>query len=218
MTRSTSDPRIKERLAPVVPSEEGRRNLALAFIDDLAERSRALPGVRLRVAVTPPVEGLRVDRPSLPADTFVVQRGASLGERQRHVFEDLAASGFDRVVMVASSVPDVPLDFLRQAFAALAGASPAMVVGPTGSGGCYLIGARVAYGAVPDLFTGVRWGTPHAIDDFAAACAGAGRELHRLDVCDAVVSPADLDLLATRLRFAPDTAKHTAEVLKELKL
>lgn len=218
MTRSTSDPRIKARLAPAVPQGGGRRDLALAFIDDLADRCKAMPGVRLRLAVTPPVEGLRVDRPLLPADTFLAQRGASQGERQFHVFEDLATSGFLRIVMIGSSLPDVPLGYLGRAFAILEDAPTAVVVGPSDNGACYLIGANVEPGAVPDLFSGVRWDSPYAIDDLADTCAGAGREIKRLDTWNAVIAPSDLDLLATRLRFAPDTARHTAAALRTLKL
>jgi glycosyltransferase A (GT-A) superfamily protein (DUF2064 family) len=218
MTRSTSDPRIKERLAPSLPSNDARRDLALAFLDDLAERAKGLPGVRLRLAVTPPIEGLRVDRSALPADTFLVQRGTSLGERQLHVFEDLAASGFRHVVMIGSSLPDLPADILARAFAILDAEPATVVVGPSDSGACYLIGANVERGAVPDLFTSVRWDSPYALDDLTYVCEGAGRKLLRLDVWNAVVAPTDLDLLVTRLRFSPETASHTAGALKLLKL
>jgi glycosyltransferase A (GT-A) superfamily protein (DUF2064 family) len=218
MTRSTSDPRIKERLAPSVPTVDARRDLALAFIDDLSVRARAMPGIRLRLAVTPPVEGLRVDRPTVPADTFLVQRGMSLGERQFHVFEDLAASGFRRVVMIGSSMPDLSQDILARAFAVLGEHPSNVVVGPSDSGACYLIGASVARGAVPDLFTSVRWDSPYALDDLAYVCGRAGKRLERLDVWNAVVAPSDLEQLATRLRFAPETAPHTADALRSLRL
>ncbi len=218
MTRSTSDPRIKERLAPSVPDGNARRELALAFIDDLIDRCQAMPGVRVRLAVTAPVEGLRVDRPQLPADTFVAQRGSSVGERQLHVFEDLAASGFRRVVAIGSNVPDVPIEYLRRAFSVLSENTAAVVAGPSDSGACYLIGANIDAGAVPDLFSGVRWLSPHAFDDLEYVCSRAGRELQRLDTWTAIVAPTDLDALVTRLRFAPDSARHTVAALKRLKL
>ncbi len=218
MTRSTSDPRIKARLTPRVPAEDGRRDLALAFIDDLVDRAGALPNVRVRLAVTPPVEGLRVARPALPAETFVAQRGTSLAERQRHVFEDLAASGFRRVVVMGSDLPDLPIAYLEQAFASLGGAAPTVVLGPAESGGCYLMGAAVAPGAVPDVFSNVRWESSHALEEVARACGQAGLEVVRLAPWNDVDAPADLDRLVSRLRDAPQSAPRTAAVLRKLRL
>ena len=217
MTRSTSDPRIKSRLAESVPLVDDRRELALAFLDDLIDRGQALPGVRVRVAVTPPLEGLRVDRPSLPADLFLPQRGTSVAERQRHVFEDLAASGFGQVVLICGSVPDLPTDHLLRAFAALSESSAMAVVGPSESGACYLIGLTVERGAVPDVFSGVRWDSPYAAEDFARVCEQGGRTVRRIDAWNDVASPSDLESLTNRLRYAPDSARHTAAALKTLK-
>jgi len=218
MTRSTSDPRIKTRLAPRIPSAAGRRDLALGFIDDLVDRWRALPGVSLRLAVTPPVEGLRFDRPSLNADTFLVQRGTKIAERQRHVFDDLAASGFTQIVMVGSDTPDVPLEYLQEAFALLSREPSGVVVGPSDNGSCYLIGMTVRPGAVPDLFSAVRWGTPHTMDDLAQASSQLGLPSHRLEPWNDVDAPDDLNQLAARLRYAPSTAPYTLSVLRRLGL
>lgn len=218
MTRSTSDPRIKARLAPRVPDEDGRRDLTLAILDDLVDRAGALPNVRVRLAVTPPVEALRVERPALPSETFIPQRGSSLAERQRNVLEDLAASGFTSVVMIGADLPDVPPRHLEQAFAWLSDSAPTVVMGPSDSGGCYLIGVTVTPGLVPDLFSRLRWSTPYAADDLAVAGTAAGLTLRTLDPWNNVKSPADLDLLTARLRYSPDSAPHTAAALRRLKL
>ena len=218
MTRSTSDPRIKAGLEPRIPTATGRRDLALAFIDDLVERAAALPDVRVRLAVTPPVEGLRVARPALPGETFLAQRGRSLAERQRHVFQDLAASGFRRVVVMGSDLPDLPGDYLARAFATLGDSSSTVVLGPTESGGCYLMGATVAPGGVPDVFSNVSWQSAHAIDELARACLDAGLEVSRLDVWTDVDNPDDLDRLVARLRASPRSAPHTSAVLRKLRL
>ena len=63
LTRSPSDPRLKARIAPVVPDSHQRLDLVLAFLDDLVERVGAVEGAALKVAVTPPLEGLRLVRP-----------------------------------------------------------------------------------------------------------------------------------------------------------
>jgi hypothetical protein len=216
-TQSTSDPRINARLAGRIPSEDARRDLALGFLDDLIDRCRGLPGVSLRLAVTPPVESLRLDRPLLPPDTCVPQRGTSAGERRRHVFDDLATSGFTHVVMIGPDTPDLPLEYLQQAFDALAGDPTPVVLGPSPSGGCYLIGLSVK-GGVPDLFSGVRWTSPYTIDDLMDVAARLGLPVHRLDQWNDVNAPDDLQLLAGRLHYAPDAAPHTSVILRRLKI
>jgi glycosyltransferase A (GT-A) superfamily protein (DUF2064 family) len=215
--QSTSDPRIYARLAGRIPSEEGRRDLALAFLDDLIDRCRALPGVALRLAVTPPAESLRLDRPLLPSNTFLPQRGTAVADRRRRVFDDLAASGFTRVVMIGGDAPDLPLEYLQQAFDALARDPAPVVLGPSPSGGCYLIGASVPAG-VPDVFSGVRWGTPFTIDDLSEMSMRLGLDVHRLDQWNDVTAPDDLQLLAARLHYAPDAAPHTSVMLRKLRI
>ena len=219
MTRSTSDPRLKAPLATRIPALRNRCELALGFIDDLADRCRALPDVSLRLAVTPPVAGLRVDRSGLAGETFLTQRGASLADRQRHVFEDLAASGFTRIVLIGANIPDVPLDHLRQAFDALVPDASVVALGPTDVGGCYLIGMSVRPGSVlDDVFSPVRWNSPYAADDLTSAAARLGLSVRRLERWNRVDAPDDLDGLVTRLRHAPEAAPHTAAVLRKLGL
>lgn len=217
MTRSPSDPRIKLRLVPSVPSEQARRELALAFLDDIAERCAALPDVLRRVAVTPPAEGLRVHRPGWPAESIVAQRGSALGERLQHVCEDLAASGFANIVLIGSDVPDLPVAHVEQALAFLREPRTA-VVGPSDDGACYLIGLTVAPGDVPDVFSAVRWESPHSEDDLCRALARVGLTVKHVRPWNDVDTPHDLDQLAGRLRYAPGAAPHTAEVLRRLGL
>ena len=217
MTRSPSDPRIKTRLAPRVPSEQARRELALAFLSDLTDHCRALEGVFLRLAVTPPIEGLRIHMPGLAPDAFMAQRGSALGDRLRHACEDLASSGFTRVVLVGADLPDMSAMRIEQAVTLLTFPGSA-VIGPSGDGGCYLIGLRVAPGAVPDVFSDVRWDTPHSREDLTAACGRAGLRVQLLQPWNDVDTPADLDRLAARLRDAPSTAPRTAAVLQKLDL
>jgi glycosyltransferase A (GT-A) superfamily protein (DUF2064 family) len=218
MTRSTSDPRIKAAFAPRLPAEQDRRDLALAFIDDLLERVAQLPNVRVRIAVTPPAEALRVHRPSLPSDMFLVQRGTALAERQQNVLHDLAASGFDRLILMGADVPDLPPGRLEQAFAALDASAPVAVIGPTDSGACHLIGVNVTGGKVLDMLGPVRWATPFAADDATAAAAREGVTVRRLDTWNTIGNPEDLGLLSDRLRYAPEAAPHTAAFLRRLKL
>lgn len=218
LTRSPADPRLKQRLAPVLAEAEARREVALAFLDDLVARVNTIPGVTLRVAVTLPVEGLRMTRPSIAWNTLLPQRGVTLGERLQHVIDDLVAAGFSQVVLVGNDVPDVPVTCLQEAVRILQEQPQAVVTGPSGDGSYYLLGVTARSGRVPDLLSQVRWGTPDMLNDTEAAALGQGLTVHRVADWHDIDTPEDLAALVERLRANPAAAPHTADTLRRLQL
>ncbi len=216
-SRSPSDPRIKARLLAGLPLETQRRELVLAFLDDLVERCQGIAGVSVRVAVTPPVEGLRMSRPQFGSDSVITQRGTSASDRQKNVVTDLTRLGFTTVVLMGSDVPDLPALVISQAITTVNADASSIAVGPTTDGGYYLLGLQVRPGDVPDLFSTTRWSTPHECADLCAAVEHAGRRVVRLEEWRDVDTPDDLAALSERLRQAPDTARHTAAILQQFK-
>jgi glycosyltransferase A (GT-A) superfamily protein (DUF2064 family) len=217
LTRSPSDPRLKARIAPVVPDSHQRLDLVLAFLDDLVARASAVDGVAVKVAVTPPLEGLRLARPWIRWDQLLLQRGTTFGDRLRNAVIDLAKAGFTRIILLGADVPDLPVGALDDAVQLTA--DPGVVVtGPSDDGSFYLLGLTVQDHVVPELFADVRWGTPDMRGDLEAAAVAQGRTVsHTLNWPD-VDTPDDVMALAVRLKAAPETAAHTAEVLRALSL
>jgi len=218
LTRSPADPRLKERLKPVIADADARREVALAFLDDLVARVAAMPAVTLKVAVTPPVEGMRMNRPSILWNQLLPQRGASLGERLQHVIVDLAAAGFTQVLLLGADVPDVPPACLEDAVRVLREQPEAVVIGPSGEGSYYLLGMSVRAHRVPDLLSAVRWGTPHMLEDTEAAAHSQGLPVHRVASWHEVDGPEDFAALVDRLRQNPAAAAHTAAALRHCQL
>jgi rSAM/selenodomain-associated transferase 1 len=218
LTRSPADPRLKERLKPVIADATARREVALAFLDDLVARVTAMPAVTLKVAVTPPVEGLRMSRPSILWNQLLPQRGASFGERLQHVIVDLAAAGFTQVILLGADVPDLPPACLEEAVRVLQEQPQSVVIGPSGDGSYYLLGLSVRAHRVPDLLSAVRWGTPHMLEDTEAAAEAQGLPVHRVPSWHDVDAPEDLTALIDRLRQNPAAAPHTAEALRRCQL
>lgn len=70
----------------------------------------------------------------------VPQRGNDLGERMGNVFVDHFTEGFGEIVMIGSDAPDLPQEFVSEAFEALADHDA--VIGPACDGGYYLVGFR----------------------------------------------------------------------------
>ncbi|MEN8195344.1 MAG: DUF2064 domain-containing protein, partial [Pseudomonadota bacterium] len=79
------------------------------------------------------------------------------------------------VVIVGSDIPDVAPAHIDRAFAALGGHDT--VFGPAVDGGYWLVGARRRPRTPGDLFSGVRWSTPHALGDTLANLGGASHAL-----------------------------------------
>ena len=174
--------RIKTRLASSVRTEADRLALYTAFLADTIHAGRTVAGVTLRVAYTP--EGGRDGFAALGVsdDELTPQRGATLGERERYLFEDLFAAGFSKVVVLGSDVPTLPLSHLSDAVARLGASPPKVVLGPSEDGGYYLIAlsAEAPGSPMPDLFTNVRWGTASALDDTVRAAHTAGLRVELL--------------------------------------
>lgn len=216
LTRSPADPRLKARIAPVVPDTDQRRDLVLAFIDDLMARAGEVPDTTWKIAVTPPLEGLRLARPWIPFHQILLQRGATFGDRLRHVVQDLAHAGFRHIVLLGADVPDLPPRILADAVRATHADAGAIVTGPSGDGSFYLLGMTIERNTIPDLFSATRWGTPHMLDDVEAAAIAHARRVVRVDSWHDVDTPQDVQELADRLRLAPATAPRTAEALSTI--
>ncbi len=71
---------------------------------------------------------------------FLPQNGKDLGERMNNCFTEAFAKGFQRVVLIGSDSPDLPEEYILQAFTMLQ--THDAVLGPSVDGGYYLIGFR----------------------------------------------------------------------------
>ena len=89
------------------------------------------------------------------------------------------------VLVIGSDIPGVGKQEVAWAFRALGTA--AVVLGPSGDGGYWAIGHRASPRRLRrGSLAGVRWSTPHALEDTAKALAAAGElvlvdELHDVD-------------------------------------
>jgi rSAM/selenodomain-associated transferase 1 len=87
---------------------------------------------------------------------FQSQYGEDLGERMKNGMMDSFAQDFDPVIVIGSDIPDLPLAFIQESFAALQ--TYDTVIGPALDGGYYLIGFKEE-SLLPEAFQGIGWGT-----------------------------------------------------------
>jgi len=172
----------------------------------------------------PPITGLLTDLGrdgdgEAAAWRLIAQRGAHLGERLANLFADLFAEGFAAVAIIDSDSPALPPEYLRQAFALLAGpqtttstSPPAattpggrMVIGPSTDGGYYLVGTdaatwRSCSGAVAKLLAATPMGSPAALAYTVRTAAANGLTVQQLPLWTDVDDGSDLPLMERLLR------------------
>ena len=212
----------KTRLAGALPDEQDRRRLYAAFLADVISRCKTIDGATVRVAYTEDDGTAGFDTAGVADDQLLPQRGADLCDRELGVFEDLFRNGFSPVVMIGSDLPTLPAERVAEALDRLRAADDRVVLGPADDGGYYLIGlaARTDGGAVPNLFSGIRWGTKWACADTVAAAHRCGLTVDLLgdwyDVDDDDALTRLRAELATEngARRAPATKRVLDEILR----
>jgi hypothetical protein len=187
--------RVKSRLVGGRVSAAGAAALQAAFLSDLVGRFSGGPWRLVPCWGLAPEEAI----PPWPAGG-VRQADGDLGARLHAAFRSVAP-GARFAAAIGSDLPDLPLDAVRAAFAALERGSD-LALGPAEDGGYYLIALRPA-AAPARLFESIPWGGPRVLAATLACAAVLGLETALLPRARDVDTAADLDALAARLAAAP---------------
>lgn len=195
--------KAKTRLAASLGREQAAE-VARHLYDCSLARFAGL-GDRQVIAFTPPER-----RPDFEAHPhgywdLMEQSGGSLGERMSHFFDEHFSRGFQKVVLIGSDSPDLPLSYLQQAFDALD--QVPVVLGPSDDGGYYLVGAA---SKTPPIFHDVPWSTPAVWQKTLARL-----EQSKIPMV-ALPSWADVDDLESLLQLRARLASPAAPLDREL--
>lgn len=181
--------KVKSRLAHAI-GEWASVELYRAFVQDLA-RMLSYVKVDVRVCFSPEKARGKVVEWLGPSFSYVPQVGVDLGERLKASFEE-AFEEYDRVIVIGSDSPDLPLSFLQDALKALA--THDVVIGPASDGGYYLIGFSRG-GFDPSVFDDIDWSTERV---FAQTRQRLRGRVHVLPVWHDVDTLEDLKALVER--------------------
>lgn len=209
------DPRaghVKTRLCPPLDAATAAR-LYRCFLLDVLDLLAAVPGVDPAVAYTPPEARAAFARLVDGRFRLVRQRGPDLGARLENTFRALFRQGYERVAAVSTDNPDLPPEYLREAFDRLE-QSP-VVMGPCPDGGYYLIGMSRL---VPELFRDMPWSTDRVVPLTEERAGRLGLAVARLPEWHDVDTPADLARLCrdlTRAAQPGGRAPRTAAFCRE---
>lgn len=151
---------VKTRLAKA-RGDEWALGLYRAMLRDTFDLARALsPDVTTFATYTPSdafVDEAVVDENYLNAfwnGPRLKQCEGDLGDRMLNAFAQLRSRGFERIALIGSDSPNLPIRYVQHAFEILREYD--LTVGPAWDGGFYLIGASRE---IPEgLFDGIVWG------------------------------------------------------------
>ena len=122
-----------------------------------------------------------------PSYIPIAQGGGDLGERMDRVMYILPPGP---VVIIGTDVPAITPEHIDTAFRKL-GRYDA-VFGPAEDGGYWLVGARRSP-CLPDLFSGIRWSTPHTLADTTSKLTEKGLKVALIDTLSDVDDGAAYD-------------------------
>jgi hypothetical protein len=186
------DPRagkVKTRLCPPLTPETAA-GLYRCFLSDVLDLVAGVPGVEPVIAFSPPEAHREFVRLTSGRFRLIPQTGADLGARLENAFRVLFERGYERVAAVSTDSPDLPVEYLREAFARLDDAP--VVLGPCPDGGYYLIGLSRLF---PTLFRDMPWSTERVVPETEMRARHLGVSVARLPEWHDVDTAADLDRL-----------------------
>ncbi len=197
----------KTRLCPPFSHKQAAELYRCLMLDTLALVARLHVADHV-LAYTP--AGARSLFEDLAPDGFVLvpQQGADLGERLANALAYHFELGYQRVVIMNSDGPTLPLAHLEEAFTALDGADIAL--GPGHDGGYYLIGMKALHAS---LFRGIAWSTKSVVPQTIELCRSLGLAVHELPIWYDVDVEADLNRLFSDAARDPALAPCTLAFL-----
>jgi rSAM/selenodomain-associated transferase 1 len=145
---------VKTRLAASI-GEKSAATLHRCFVETLLSRFRHVADRQI-LCFAPADSADKFRQLDLGRWTLEPQASGDLGERMERYFAGaLLGSDCPRTLLIGSDSPDLPQEYVSEAFDKLH--EFAVVLGPATDGGYYLIGASQT---VPPIFDNIPWSTP----------------------------------------------------------
>ena len=195
---------VKTRLTPYLSPEQAA-SLYQAFLVDWCNTLSTIPTAHRVIAYTPP-ESLSALQTLIGEDpVYILQQGASLGERLIAAARWACNQGYAKFLFVGSDSPTLPIQYVEHTFDLLE--SHDVVIGPSVDGGYYLIGFS-KHGAsllIPTVFEEIAWSTEVVFRQTLGKIQETNAQLGLLPPWYDVDTPAGLQLLRDHL-FGLDLA------------
>lgn len=208
--------KVKTRLQSHCSAEEAAR-LYRAFLLDSAETLAASAASRKVVAYAPATaeNSLRKLLSTAGDFEYVAQPMGDLGNRLQEVVQWAFARGTEKVVVLGSDSPSMPVEYINRALELLQQSD--VVLGPSTDGGYYLLGQRRGEHR---LFSSIEWGTGVVLEQTLARLDG--QQLALLPPWYDIDTPREAAFLRAHLaamrRAGLTAGRHSLAVLETMQL
>jgi len=143
----------KTRLCPPLTPEEAA-GLYSCMLQDTLAMVRSLTGLTPFIFFQDDpgaAEYFAALAPGIPA---LPQAGEDLGKRMKSAFEEIFARGFNVAAIIGTDSPNLPIEYIYEAFSLLEYEHTEVVFGPAEDGGYYLLAMKKVW---KELFSELPW-------------------------------------------------------------
>ncbi len=208
--KSPATGKVKTRLAAEI-GEDAALRFYRCFVEDLLSMIAIVNG-QLRLCFHPPEAMSQMRQWLGDRHSYTPQRGRDLGDKMKNGFIDAFEEGFTKVVIIGSDIPDLPEEFLRQAFNRLD--SSDAVIGPSSDGGYYLIGfSRDSF--LAEAFDDIAWSTSEVFDQTRIKLDAHRLTVHLLPQWHDVDTREDLQELIARTGNGTFNSSKTLNLIRQ---
>lgn len=159
---------VKTRLQTHLSAEECAE-LHASFIIDAIRIAHRVPDSDIFISCHPGVENPFFQKVARDHKVRLTpQNGNDLGERMANGIRDALSTGYKKVVIIGSDSPDLPPEYIQEAFKRLE--TSEMVIGPATDGGYYLIGGIKEL----PVFEGIPWSSDKVFEMTLKKAGGHG--------------------------------------------
>ncbi len=190
--------RVKTRLHTCMTAAQSAE-LHAAFVADTWERLASVSGVERYLYFDQPWNTF--EKLAGP-ERFRLQQGGDLGSRMLTCMKELSALGHERILVLGSDSPSLPIAYVEQAFFALDQTDT--VLGPADDGGYYAVGCRRPD---PGMFAGVTWSSPETLQETASSFRACNLTVTLLDGWYDVDTEVELARLAAEPLIPENTRR-----------
>lgn len=167
--------KVKTRLAQSI-GDRAAAGIYSAMLSDTVHKAALLDNVRIMIFWATE-NGDVPEFSNLPGVETFVQSGEDLGKRMDNAFNAAFSHGVSRCCIIGSDSPDLPIEFLSQAFDSLDESDTDIVYGPAEDGGYYLLGMKQLWSP---LFKNMQWSSPAVMVETVKLINKLGLKSHRL--------------------------------------
>ena len=207
--------KVKTRLNPNLP-QETVLSLYTRFLRDSIEKISRISSADHFIAGFPKENIAYFDEIADKKNLKVFpQNGETLGDKMRNAFNEKFLEGYEKVAIIGSDSPSLPLKNVETAFQS----EKDVILGPSSDSGYYLIGMNRK---TSEVFESVPWGSAQVLGETLKRIQHIKASLELLPIWYDVDEFNDLALLKTHAKClaysGQDFPKATLELLEKIEI